>query len=70
MVLHKIPGITNQTLGVRKGNIAGDATIALIVGNDLDLAIVENTDARVGCAQINADGKRIYLLKLGNKVRE
>lgn len=39
-------GVTNQTLAlIREGHVRGSDTVALVVGNDLDTAILVHTDA-------------------------
>eukprot|EP01137_Pigoraptor_chileana_P033652 Opistho-2@24879 len=56
-----LSGISDQTLRVRKGNIRGRSAVALVVGDDLDAVILPDTDARVGRAEIDADGSRVLL---------
>lgn len=48
-------GITDQTLGVSEGNERGGCAVALVVGNDLNAVISEDTHARVGGTQIDTD---------------
>ena len=48
-------GITNQSFGIGEGHKRWGGSVALVVGDDLDLAMLEHTDARIGGAQINTD---------------
>lgn len=51
--------IANETLGVVKGNIRWCCAIALIVGNDFNLAVLPHTHTGVSGAQINANCRRL-----------
>ncbi|KYN14124.1 hypothetical protein ALC57_13709, partial [Trachymyrmex cornetzi] len=48
-------GVSDETLGFREGHIAGRRAVALIVGDDLDLAVLEDANAGVSCAKIDTD---------------
>jgi len=48
-------GVSDETLGFRESHIAGRRAVSLIVGDDLDLAVLENADAGIGCAKIDTD---------------
>eukprot|EP00037_Helgoeca_nana_P026080 m.292869 g.292869 ORF g.292869 m.292869 type:complete len:660 (+) comp27130_c3_seq2:633-2612(+) len=48
-------GVADQSFGVREGHVRRGGPIALIVGDDLHLSIVENSDARIRCAQVDPD---------------
>mmetsp|Transcript_28196 Transcript_28196/g.62792 ORF Transcript_28196/g.62792 Transcript_28196/m.62792 type:complete len:249 (-) Transcript_28196:81-827(-) len=49
-------GIADQTVAVvHKGDVRGSDAVTLIVGHDLDAAILEHTDARVRRTEINTD---------------
>ncbi|GIY42392.1 hypothetical protein CEXT_460101 [Caerostris extrusa] len=36
--------ISNESLGVCKGNVAGSCSVTFIVGDDLDIPMLEHTD--------------------------
>lgn len=46
-------GITDETLIVREGDVRRRSAVTLIIRNDLDFAVLEDTDARVGGAWKN-----------------
>merc|ERR1719412_1064965 len=67
--------VTNQTFGVGEGNIAGCCSVALVVGDDLHLSMLEDSDAGVGGAKVNADSGffrshffLVFCLKLNTRV--
>lgn len=47
--------IADQTLRLRESHIAGRGSIALVVGDDLHLAMLKDTDTRVRGTKINAN---------------
>ena len=62
-------GITHQTLTrVNKGNVGGGNAVTLVVGNNLDTAILEDSDTGVGCSKINSNNCAHGFL-LGNNRR-
>ncbi|GMR52836.1 hypothetical protein PMAYCL1PPCAC_23031, partial [Pristionchus mayeri] len=52
-------GISDETLAVGESDIRGSSAVTLVVGDDLDLAVHEDTHARVGRAQIDSDCVRL-----------
>lgn len=50
--------VSDETFRVGEGDIRGGCAVALLVGDDLHLAMLEDTDARVRRAQVNADCER------------
>jgi len=47
--------ITDETLGVGEGNERGGGSVTLVVGNNFDTVITEDTHAGVGGSQIDTD---------------
>eukprot|EP00759_Apiculatamorpha_spiralis_P028523 PhF_6_TR31118/c0_g1_i1/m.45546 len=58
--------VTDQTLGVREGNVRRRGVVTLIVGDDDDALILPHTDARVRCAQVDAN--RTFIQSAGSHV--
>lgn len=48
-------GITDETLGVGKSHERGSSTVTLVVGNDFNAVISEDTHTGVGGTQVNTD---------------
>ena len=42
--------VSNESLGVSEGNIARSGPVPLVIGDDLHLPMLENSDAGVGGA--------------------
>ncbi|ETE72736.1 hypothetical protein L345_01432, partial [Ophiophagus hannah] len=56
---HLILGcISDKPFSVRKGNVARCSAVALVVGDNLHFPVLENSDAGVRGAQVNAYGRR------------
>ena len=55
-------GITDETFSsFCEGNIGGGDTVALVVGNNIDLPIFENTYAGISGTEINADNGGVII---------
>lgn len=48
-------GVTDETLYVEKRDI-GSGAVTLVVGDDLDMVVLLDTDIRVGGSEIDSDG--------------
>ena len=48
-------GISDETLRVREGHEGGCCAVTLVIGNDFNAIVSEDTHARVGGAQIDTD---------------
>ena len=55
-------GVTNQTLGLAERHHGRCDTGALLVGDDVDLAILEDGDTRVRRSEIDTDDGSHFLL--------
>mmetsp|Transcript_24357 Transcript_24357/g.62814 ORF Transcript_24357/g.62814 Transcript_24357/m.62814 type:complete len:113 (-) Transcript_24357:11-349(-) len=58
--------ITDQALSVCERNVRGRHAVALVVGDDLHLAILVHADAGVCCAKIDADYCAHLLVRRGH----
>jgi hypothetical protein len=62
-------GITDETIAIfHKGHVGRSDTVTLIIGNDFDPSILEDSYTRVGSAEINANPK--LNLGMGSSVLE
>ena len=48
-------GITDQSLGVRESDVAWCGSVALIVGDDLHLAVLKHSHTRVRRSKVDSD---------------
>mmetsp|Transcript_39400 Transcript_39400/g.92147 ORF Transcript_39400/g.92147 Transcript_39400/m.92147 type:complete len:255 (-) Transcript_39400:123-887(-) len=49
-------GVTHKALVIGESNPRGGDTVTLVVGDDLDLAVLVDTDARIRGAKVDTDG--------------
>ena len=49
-------GIADEAPRICESHTTGRASVALVVGNDLNLAVTEHSDGRVRGAQVNTNG--------------
>ena len=52
--------LTNQTLIVGERNVRGSDTVTLIVGDDLNAAVLVDTDTGVGGTKIDTDSRDFF----------
>ena len=48
-------GIANEALGVGESHIRRRSSVSLVVGDNFHAVVLPNSDARVGCAEIDSD---------------
>jgi hypothetical protein len=64
--------ITNQTLGLVKGDVRRGGSVTLVVGNDLHTVILPHTHAGIGGTKIDTHGssfnRHVYLFIYEQKV--
>lgn len=59
-------GFSNESLLVSEGHDRGGDSVTEFVGDDFNLAILENAHTRVGGAQVDTDDGTLVLLVLGD----
>jgi hypothetical protein len=47
--------ISNETLSVGEGDVGRSCSVSLIVGDDFDTIVLPDTDAGVGCSEIDTN---------------
>jgi hypothetical protein len=54
-------GISDEALGVGEGDVGWGGSCALVVGDDLDVVVLPDTDAAVGRAQVDPDDRCVVV---------
>lgn len=52
-------GISDQSFGVVESNVRWGGSVTLVVGDDFDFTVLEDTDARVRGSEIDTDSRHI-----------
>ena len=62
-----LSGVADKSLSFSEGNVRRGGSVALVVGDDLDLVIKVDSNARIGSSQINSDSFRLRHNKINRR---
>jgi hypothetical protein len=65
-----LSGITDKSFSISETNVRWGGSVTLIVGDDFNSVVDPNSDAGVGCSEINTNSGRISFLLVGHVIEK